>query len=155
MDIAKIKTLTKLMVDNDLTEIMIRDGEQRIVLRRGSGSDSEAPQVVMATPVVQPAAHLPAPAAQATPGGSEEEDAGLSKIKAPLVGTFYMSPDPKSPPFVNVGDTVTPDTVVCIIVAMKVHNEIKAEVSGKIESIEVQNEQAVEFGQVMFRVRTG
>ncbi len=153
MDIAKIKTLTKLMVDNDLTEIMIRDGEQRIVLRRGSGS--EAPQVVMATPVVQPAAHLPAPAAHATSGGSEEEDGGLSKIKAPLVGTFYMSPDPKSPPFVNVGDTVTPDTVVCIIVAMKVHNEIKAEVSGKIESIEVQNEQAVEFGQVMFRVRTG
>lgn len=154
MDIAKIKMLTNLMIDNDLTEIMIRDGDQRIVIRRGGAGGP--PQFVLPTPIAHSAEHS-LPAAHAPAGSADDKaaDAGLTMIKAPMVGTFYQAPDPKSPPFVNMGDTVTPETVVCIIVAMKVHNEIKADVSGTIESVEVENEQAVEFGQVMFKVRTG
>lgn len=156
MDIDEIKTLTDLMVENDLSEIMIRDGEKRIVLRRGG----RVP-VVAAVQAAIPAAHAaaahapaptaaaPAPAATAAPA----VDTSLATIKSPMVGTFYATPDPDSPAFVKVGDRVNPETVVCIIEAMKVFNEIKAEISGTIESIEVTGGTPVEFGQVLMRVR--
>jgi len=158
MDLEHIKTLTDLMVANDLSEIMIRDGENRIVLRRGS---KMAPQVVM-TPAHMPAhapthpapAAAPAAAATATPA-PPAQDPGLVPIKSPMVGTVYVASDPESPAFVKVGDRVNPNTIVCIIEAMKVFNEIKADVSGVIESIEVSNAKAVEYGQVLFKVRPG
>lgn len=154
MDIDEIKTLTDLMVENDLSEIMIRDGDKRIVLRRGG----RAP-VVAAVQAAIPAAHAaaaapaPAPAAPAPAPAAPVVDTSLTTIKSPMVGTFYTSPDPDSPAFVKVGDRVTPETVVCIIEAMKVFNEIKAEVSGTIQSIEVTSGTPVEFGQVLMRVR--
>lgn len=158
MDLEHIKTLTDLMVANDLSEIMIRDGENRIVLRRGGRA---APQVVM-TP--SPVPHLPmhpaptsaaAPAAAVAPPPVAGEEPGLVTIKSPMVGTVYLAADPESPSFVKIGDRVNPNTIVCIIEAMKVFNEIKADVSGIIESIEVSNAKAVEFGQVLFKVRPG
>jgi acetyl-CoA carboxylase biotin carboxyl carrier protein len=153
MDIEEIKTLTDLMIENDLSEIMIRDGEKRIVLRRG------------AAPGLQPAMHhapMPPPMMsqhssppQASTGGSSAPaaDAGLQPIASPMVGTFYAAANPESPPFVKIGDKVSPETVVCIIEAMKVFNEIKAERAGTIESIEVRNGAPVEFGQPMMMVR--
>ena len=158
MDLEHIKTLTDLMVANDLSEIMIRDGENRIVLRRGGRA---APQMVM-TPAHPVHAHSPMPppppaaapaSAPAAPAASE--DPGLVAIKSPMVGTVYVAADPETPAFVKIGDRVNPNTIVCIIEAMKVFNEIKADVSGIIESIEVSNAKAVEFGQVLFKVRPG
>lgn len=157
MDLEHIKTLTDLMVANDLSEIMIRDGENRIVLRRGG---RVAPQVVM-TPAQHVHAHPPihpppaaAPSVSAPPA-PVAEDPGLVAIKSPMVGTVYVAADPESPAFVKIGDRVNANTIVCIIEAMKVFNEIKADVSGIIESIEVSNAKAVEFGQVLFKVRPG
>ena len=80
-------------------------------------------------------------------------EAGLDTIESPMVGTYYAASDPESPPFVKPGDKITPDTVVCIIEAMKVFNEIKAEKSGTVVSIEVPNASAVEFGQVLLKIR--
>lgn len=153
MDIEEIKTLTDLMVENDLSEIILRDGEKRIVLRRGSLMHSENP--APAPIPMPPVASVPSAPAAATPSVAvpPASDPGLHKITSPMVGTCYATPDPESPPFVRVGDRVNPDTVVCIIEAMKVFNEIKAEVTGIIESIEVQSGRPVEFGQVLMTVR--
>jgi acetyl-CoA carboxylase biotin carboxyl carrier protein len=159
MDIEEIKTLTDLMIDNDLTEIRIRDGEKRILLRRGASAVSQQVVSVPAAPMPLAGAGAtpgPASAATAKPAAPEEtpdSDASLTKISSPMVGTFYATPDPDSPPFVKVGDEINPDTVVCIIEAMKVFNEIKAEVSGVIESIEVESGKPVEFGQTIMTVR--
>ncbi len=153
MDIEKIKTLTELMVDNDLSEIVFREGEDRIMLRRGgmaAQSASMAPPPPPPMPAAAPAA-APAPAPAATPAPAA--DAGLDAIESPMVGTFYTASDPDSPPFVKVGDKVTPDTVICIIEAMKVFNEIKAEKSGTIASIDVSNGAAIEFGQCLMKIR--
>ncbi len=154
MDIEEIKTLTDLMVDHDLSEIMIRDGDKRIVIRRG---DRGVAQVITSPPAAAPpAVALPAPApAVAGEAAPAQEDPNLAKVTSPMVGTFYAAPDPDSPPYVSIGDKVGPDTVVCIIEAMKVFNEIKAEHAGTIESIEVQAGDPVEFGQVIMTVRVG
>lgn len=158
MDIDEIKTLTDLMVENDLTEIVIRDGEKRILLRRRGAQVEQTPLPPMMTMTQAPApapAAAPAAAAAPAPGapsGSAAE-AGLGAIESPMVGTFYTASDPESPPFVKPGDHVTPDTVVCIIEAMKVFNEIKAEKAGTIVSVEVTNASAVEFGQALMKIR--
>lgn len=149
MDIEEIKTLTDLMVDNDLSEIMIHDGDKRILLRR-KGSNVEPPNPA---PAPAASASLAAPAAAPTPAAIPAPESGLQAVTAPMVGTFYAGPDPESPPFVKIGDRVTPDTVVCIIEAMKVFNEIRAEMAGTVESIEVRNEAPVEYGQALIMVR--
>jgi len=155
MDIEEIKTLTDLMVANDLSEIVIRDGDKRILLRRGAREAvvTTIPST-MAAPLAPPSPP-PGPAATAPTVGvpTPPADQSLAKITSPMVGTFYASADPNSPPFVQVGSVVNPDTVVCIIEAMKVFNEIKAEVSGTIEAILVHNGEAVEFGQPLMAVR--
>lgn len=152
MDIEKIKTLTELMVDNDLSEIVFREGEDRIMLRR-AGAQAPASST---PPPMQMAAPAPAPQPAAAPAPmpvSAPVDAGMDSLESPMVGTFYTSSDPDSPPFVKVGDKVTPDTVICIIEAMKVFNEIKAEKTGTITSIDVSNGAAVEFGQSLMKIR--
>lgn len=157
MDIDEIKTLTQLMVDNDLSEIIIRDGDKRVMLkRRGAGVE----HMMHAAPVHQPVAfQSPQPAPMATPTAAPQPMAvandGLLKVTSPMVGTYYSASNPESPPFVKIGDRINPESVVCIIEAMKVFNEIKAEISGVVESIEVQNGSPVEFGQVLIRVRPG
>ena len=153
IDVQQVRELIELMVEHGLAEIRIREGETAINLRRGPSGE-----VVMTSAPVAMAAPAPAPAPAAAPAAATappppDADDGLVPITSPMVGTFYMTPDPESPPFVSVGQTVDDHTTICIIEAMKVFNEIKAEVSGTVERILVQNAQAVEFGQPLMMVR--
>ena len=151
MNIEEIKNLTDLMVANDLSEVMIRDGEKRIIIRRGlAGAHVHVPH---AAPMHMPAPQAMMPASPAAPA-APAQDPNVTPIKSPMVGTYYATPSPEAPAFVKIGDRVTADTVVCIIEAMKVFNEIKAEVAGILESIEVNPGAPVEFGQVLMKVRT-
>jgi acetyl-CoA carboxylase biotin carboxyl carrier protein len=146
MDIRKLKELIRLMVDNDLTELDLKDKEEQVLLKRGHGGTVThvAPAMVSAP---APAASAPAPAPAA------DEDAGLVAIESPMVGTFYASPGPDKPPFISVGGSVGPDTTVCLVEAMKIFNEIKAERSGTVAKILVKSGQPVEFGQKLFLVK--
>lgn len=149
VDVDKIRELLELMGEHELSEIKIQDGETRICLRKGPSGE---PMVVQAAPAAMPA---PAPVApqEAAPAAEPDEDDGLVPIPCPMVGTLYTAPDPESPTFVKVGSEVDAHTVICVIEAMKVFNEIRAEVTGTVEKIFVQNQQAVEFGQPLMLVR--
>ncbi len=150
-DVRRVRRLVELMKEHDLSEIDIREGETRIQLRRGADPvvTVAAPRVA-AAPVAAPAASLPSPEAE----HRRADDAHVAAIKSPIVGTFYAAPNPESPAFVKVGDHVGPETVVCIVEAMKVFNQIPAEVSGKITAMLVENGQPVEFNQPLFKVDT-
>lgn len=141
-DLQRVKELIELMKANDLVEIEIAEGDSKIHLKR--------PGAVQAQAVYSAAPATPATPAAAAPAA---QDAGLLQIKSPIVGTFYQAASPDSPPYVKVGQKVDPDTAVCIIEAMKVMNEIKAELSGSIVEVCCKDGQAVEFGQVLFKVR--
>ena len=148
MDMDRIKSVIDLMREHELSEFSIEDQDFKLSLKRGS------PGMGMAAPLMgaglAPAAS-PAPAAAPPPPAEEE----LAPIASPLVGTFYRARSPDADPFVSVGSRVNKDTVVCIIEAMKVMNEIKAETSGVIKKILVENATAVQFGQPMFLVEKG
>ncbi len=143
------------MVENDLTQVSIHDGEEKILLKKAQAPQfTTAPVPMVAPPHPFGSAPALSPAAEpATKAEEEDADAGLLTVPSPMVGTFYAAPDPSSPPYVKAGHIVTPDTVVCIIEAMKVFNEIKAGVTGRIERAVVANETAVEYGQTLFLVR--
>lgn len=142
-----IEKLAKVLSETGLTEISLEDGEQAITLRKDVIVAS-APQVVAANPV---AASASAPAAQAPAADSAPAKKG-TPITSPMVGTFYKAPSPDSDPFVSVGSAIKQGDVVCIVEAMKMMNEIKAEVSGKVVEICVEDGQPVEFGQVLMYV---
>jgi len=148
-DVRIITTLVGLMNQHDLSEIDLHEGEHRIRLRRGTRQ--EIVQTVSSPPAHQPAAAPTAanPPAEAKPAKTTK--AGQT-IKSPTPGTFYTSPSPGAPSFVTVGSRVTPETVVCIIEAMKILNEIPAECSGVITKVLVDNQQPVEYGQPLFEV---
>jgi acetyl-CoA carboxylase biotin carboxyl carrier protein len=146
-DVKRIRRLVELMNEHELSEVDLRQGVQRIRLRKGGEPvlTGFAPR-----PVEPPPAHGAAPpAGRAAPAATDEH---LTLIKSPMVGTFYASPNPESPPFAKVGDHVGPTTTVCVIEAMKVFNEIPAEVSGQIVAVLVENGEPVEFGQPLFKV---
>ena len=144
MKIDEIKTIVKMMSENDLTEFKIEAEEYNLCIRRGN----DKTQVFTAMPVAAaPVAH----AAPVTPAPVAVEPAvPENTIDSPIVGTFYASPSPDAKVFVKVGDKVTADTVVCIVEAMKVMNEIKAEKAGVIKEILVENSTPVEYGQALF-----
>jgi acetyl-CoA carboxylase biotin carboxyl carrier protein len=146
----KLKELIELMEKHDLTEVNLRQGGEQWRLRRGG---HEAVQVPVAYAAPQ-AAPVPAaaPAAADTPPAAAPTS-NLAEIKSPIVGTFYSAPSPEDPVFVQVGATVGHDTVVCIIEAMKVFNQITADTSGTIAEILVENGDPIESGQPLFRVR--
>ena len=148
MNIDDIKAIMKLMAEYQLTEFSVEAEGSNVRIRRDS---TGIPAVQSAVPVLQsvpvPAA-VPAPASAAAPAAAEAPAPG-TPVESPLVGTFYAAPSPDSAPFVQVGDRVTPDTVICIIEAMKVMNEIKAEKAGVVKEIVAQNGQPVEYGQVL------
>ena len=153
IDIRKLKELVKLMVANDLAEMDLRDTDEQVTIRRhGETFVTSAP----AAPVVAPQAAAPAATESAPPPAvaPQESEVEGEEIVSPMVGTFYSSPDPDSPAFVNVGDEVSEDTTVCIMEAMKIFNEIKAQVSGKIVKVLVKSGDPVEFGQPLFIVKT-
>ena len=147
MNIDDIKAVMKLMAEYQLTEFSVESDGSNICIRRES-----TVAAVAAAPVVQPLpAPVAAPAAAPAPAAPAAAPAPApgTPVESPLVGTFYSAPSPDSAPFVKVGDRVTPDTVICIIEAMKVMNEIKAEKSGVVKEIVAQNGQPVEYGQVL------
>ena len=147
MEFEKIRTLVSMMGEYNLSEIKIEMDGCNLCLSRNSGAEvaAAAAPVAVAPVAVAPAA-VPAPAAAAAPAA----DAPKVTIDSPLVGTLYRAPGPDAQPFVQIGDRVNPDTTVCIIEAMKVMNEIKAEKSGVIKEILVDNAQPVEYGQPLF-----
>jgi acetyl-CoA carboxylase biotin carboxyl carrier protein len=148
MDVGLLERLVKLMAAHDLNTIEVRDGDKRVTLKRGAAVSDAPPTMIM------PAAHAPTPAAALhapTAAGSEEQT--LHAIKSPMVGTFYAAPSPDAKLFVSVGAQVDEETDVCVIEAMKVFNNIKAECRGAIAKILVTNGQTVEFGQTLFLVK--
>lgn len=147
MDLKDIKAIIDLMQKNGLTAFEMEKGGFRISLAKETGF---AAAVGYAPAPVAPA---PAAAAPATAPAEAKPAAGGKEIVSPMVGTFYTSPSPESPPFVTVGQKVTPDTVVCIIEAMKVMNEIKAEQAGTITEVAAENGQPVQFGQALYRLK--
>ncbi len=154
LDIRKLKELVRLMVANDLSEIDLRDSDEQVTLRRQG--PHQVPQIVTTTAATTAVANAAAPVAAAAGAAAPETDAseqGLVRIESPMVGTFYSAPNPDAAPFVTVGANVGPETNVCVIEAMKIFNEIKAECSGTIEKVLVSNAEAVEFGQALFLVR--
>ncbi|HVT89855.1 MAG TPA: acetyl-CoA carboxylase biotin carboxyl carrier protein [Tepidisphaeraceae bacterium] len=151
MDVGMLEQIVRLMSANDLNTVEVRDGDKRVVLKRGAA----APQMTYSAPPMPVAAPSPAPAsgAASSPAAPVDDTAGLTPIKSPMVGTFYVASSPDAKPFVLVGSTVDEETDVCIIEAMKVFNNIKAECRGTIAKILVTNGQTVEFGQALFLVK--
>ena len=144
-----LERLIGVMDARKLDELEIEVEGLKVALRRG-GRGGDSPAVVVAHAGAHPA--VPMPAAPAAPGGTpaEGEGEGLHIVSSPMVGTFYRSPAPDADPFVDVGDEVTPDTVLCIIEAMKVMNELKAEVAGVVQAVRAEDREAVEYGQPLF-----
>jgi acetyl-CoA carboxylase biotin carboxyl carrier protein len=152
LELKDIKAVIDLMKKNDLSVFEMEKDGFKLKLQKGAGE-----QTVFTAPAVVPAAQLapspaaPPPAASAAP--EAQPGGALKEIVSPMVGTFYRAGSPESPPFVDVGKEVTEETVVCIIEAMKVMNEIKAEVKGIIAEVVAEGGKPVQFGQVLFRVR--
>lgn len=153
-DLDRLRQLVKLMEKYDLREVKLKGGGQEWVLRRGG-----EPVPVVSAPMSLPMAPAAPVAAAAAPVPAPESapaaDDGLADVKSPMVGTFYRSASPDEPPFVKEGDRVTPETVVCLVEAMKFFNQIKAEISGTIVKICVSDGDPVEFGQPLFQVKAG
>ncbi len=171
IDIRKLKELVRLMVENDLSELDLKDQQETVTVKRGS-----APVVHHAPLYAHPASggggaagsagapsfgsHTGESISPTGEGGDSrptapvsEDTTGLIPINSPMVGTVYLAPNPESPVFANVGSSIGPDTTVCVIEAMKVFSEIKAEVSGTVERVLIQNGKPVQYGQAMFLVR--
>lgn len=147
-NVDRIRRLIDLMKEYDLSEVDLKQSEQQIRLVRGGVAPLMAAPIAAAAPVVAAAPTGPAPAA------AEVDGPHIAIIKSPMVGTFYNRANPKSEPFVKVGSAVSADTTICIVEAMKVFNEIPAEVRGTIVAVLVENEQPVDFGRPLFKVDT-
>ena len=145
MELKKVKELIDVMKENDLVELEVVDGDSKIHLKRPGSAAPMMTQVPMIAPALAPAA--------AGASAPVAENDTLIKVTSPIVGTFYQASSPDVAPYAKVGDKINPDTVVCIIEAMKVMNEIKAEASGTVVEVLCKDGQAVEFGQVLFKLR--
>lgn len=154
-DVQTIRMLVHLMSKHDLSELDLQDGGQRIRLRRGARVVA-APAATSVVPVAHPAPATPPPASGATPPPvptpAPASSSNLVEIKSPTVGTFYAQEKEGAAPYVTVGSRVTPTTIIGLIEAMKVFNEISAGVSGVIKEIVIKNGESVEYNQVLFRV---
>lgn len=148
MEIDEIKTLIDLMNDNGLVEIEMEEKGRKIRLVKEGTSPRELVAVQTQIPTMIGQAGVESAAA-----AENAEESGLYEVTAPMVGTLYRAPSPDSAPFVDVGMKVTEDTTVCIIEAMKVMNEIRAEVSGTIVEVLVENAHPVEYGQPLFKIK--
>ena len=158
MNVRLIEQIVKLMAANDLNTVDVRDGEQRIILKRGPAGATVTYAAPMPAPLAAPPPTQPQGGVGASSGAggtptATDENAGLVPIKAEMVGTFYASPKPGEKPFVTVGSDVDPDTEVCLIEAMKNFFAVKAGVSGSIARVLVQDGQTVQFDQPLFLVR--
>ena len=157
VDIKEIRTLIDLMKKNGVAVFKMEREGFKITLKTSEATVSHSvvtsqPMLAYSGQAAQPAS-APAPTASASAPAAAPAASGGIEIKSPMVGTFYSSPSPDSPTFVSVGQEITPDTVICIIEAMKVMNEVKAEVAGTVTEICADNGKPVQFGQVMFRLK--
>ena len=163
MDLKDIKVIVDLMKKNAVSEFEMEEGDFKIKLKRDSGKPRKGETVVVqeAAPMILPAAAaapVAAPVATAAPAPAPATPAAAApvaegpEVKSPMIGTFYRKPSPDADSYVEVGSVVEPDTVVCIIEAMKVMNEIKAEVKGTIAEVLVEDGKPVEYGQALFRI---
>ncbi|WP_436717543.1 acetyl-CoA carboxylase biotin carboxyl carrier protein [Roseiconus lacunae] len=146
-ELDRIRDIVKLMEEHDLTEVDLQQGDDRIKLGRGTAIPVAPAAVPMAAPAppVAPAGGAAAPA-----GGGDD---GTITINSPMVGTYYAKPNPEAEPFVQVGQNINADTIVCIIEAMKVFNEIPAECSGRVVEILVSDQEAVDFNKPLIRIQ--
>ncbi len=156
MDLKEIKSIIDLMKKNSLSEFELEEKDFKIKLKRPIGAAAapasssllDDPELTAYAQLARPAAPTPAMTSPASAAGN-----GDAEIKSPMIGTFYRTPSPDAAPYVEVGSEVGPDTVVCIIEAMKVMNEIKAETRGIITALVAENGKPVEFGQPLFKIR--
>tara|TARA_B100001989_G_C24111280_1_gene256449 strand:- start:39 stop:500 length:462 start_codon:yes stop_codon:yes gene_type:complete len=150
MDFKEIKRLVELVEEASISHLSLDENGTKIEIKKEiSGTTSVVmPQAIQPQPVIP----NQAPAAPAAEAPAPKVDSNLIEIKAQMVGTYYNSPNPESPPFLNVGDRIEKGQVLCIIEAMKLFNEIESEESGIVKEICVSNEQSVEFGKVLFRI---
>lgn len=152
MDMDNIKQIVGLMKENELSEFELEEENFRISIKRKNGQDTPLLVSAAPSPMVLPTPPATAAAGAARPAALAAEDSSLVFIRTPIVGTFYRSPAPDAEPFVTIGQEVDTETVVCIIEAMKVMNEIKAEVRGVVRKILVENATAVQFDQPLFQI---
>lgn len=145
----ELQALAALVNEHGFTDFEFENENIRVRLSKAAAA---APAATPVAPTPVAAAPVAVPVSDAAPAAADE-DAGLHKITSPIVGTFYRSPGPDKPPYVSEGSTVSADTVVCIVEAMKLMNEIPAEISGQIVKVYVENGEAVEFGQPLFGIR--
>jgi len=149
MDLRKLKTLIDLVAESGIAELEVTEGEDKVRIVKQSGAHpNSATSMAMPPAAAQPAPSLPAPA----PAPAPIEEPKGHQVKSPMVGTFYRASGPGAKAFVEVGQAVKPGDTLCIIEAMKLLNEIEAEVAGTIKEILVENGQAVEYGQVLFLI---
>ena len=161
MNQKEIKELIEFLIEKDITEFELERGDVKLRVKRGAETHfvaapvAAAPMIATAAPVVAAASKqaAPAPSAVATPAAPPAVEEDLHYVKSPIVGTFYESPSPGSPPFFKVGDTVKEGQVLCIVEAMKLMNEIEADASGEIVKILVANGAPVEYGMPLFAIR--
>ncbi len=156
MELKDIKAIIDLMRKNDLSVFEMEKDGFRLKLQKGGGEQPVfaapvAPQIIAAAPMPAAGASVETPGTMSAPTAASESP--LKEITSPMVGTFYRAPSPETPSFIDVGQEVNEDTVVCIIEAMKVMNEIKAEVKGVIAEVVAENGKPVQFGQALFKVR--
>ncbi len=165
MNQKELKELIEFLIEKDIAEFELERGDVKVKIKRGAAAAAAAAEThfvhmaPVAAPAVPAVAAVPAPAASAAAAPAAAapkpatEETGLHEIKSPIVGTFYEAPSPGALPFVKVGDTVQPGQVLCIIEAMKLMNEIEADVGGEIVKRLVNNAQPVEYGQALFLIR--
>ena len=151
-DFQEVRTLIDLLKKNDLAVLEFEQGDFRITLKTPAGASGGATLIQGHAAAPAPASAPAATPAAEKPAATEPAKGNYKEITSPMVGTFYASPSPEAPAFVEAGKTITADTVVCIIEAMKVMNEIKAEIAGKVVEVVAENGKPVQFGQVLFRV---
>jgi acetyl-CoA carboxylase biotin carboxyl carrier protein len=163
LDLKQIKQIIELMKRSELTEFAVEEEGFKLKIRRGTnglpiisttrGSNSPFPTVDTAPPM--PVAAPPATGSNPAQTAKDEAEAGITYIKSPMVGTFYRAASPESKPFMDVGGKCVENTVVCIIEAMKIMNEIQAETKGSVLEVLVENGQPVEYGQKLFKLKAG
>jgi acetyl-CoA carboxylase biotin carboxyl carrier protein len=152
MNQRELKDLIEFLIEKDITEFELERGDVKVRIRRGSVEAAQAPteRIITVHPAPVAAVPPPPPASAPAPVPAEEE---LHMVRSPIVGTYYESPSPGSPPFVKPGDSVEAGQVLCIVEAMKLMNEIEADVAGEIVKCLVKNGQPIEYGQELFAIR--